>query len=292
LQILNTGIIPGNRNADNIDEKLTEFNCLLFLSRTIRTTGIRAAILKSFGFGQVGGEVLVIHPDYLFQAIDKAKVAEYADKRMKRQAKTFRYLQDSLIGVASLVQAKNEPPYSAELESKVYLNPAARAEYDAAKNSWTFKAASVEKTQAEVLFDTKPDGISAMLSAVGNVSGIGVDVQLVSEINIDDETFLQRNFTEAERQYCTRQPDVKASFAGRWAAKESVIKALCNASDCRPDWLEGSGGALSGMEIMPDASGAPTVAFVGNLAGRMTVTPKVSISHSGAYAVAIAVINK
>ncbi len=50
-----TGIIPGNRNADNIDAQLQECDFILFPNRSIYTYGFKAGLLKSFGFGQVGG---------------------------------------------------------------------------------------------------------------------------------------------------------------------------------------------------------------------------------------------
>lgn len=73
LQSMMTNIVPGsptvqlllvsfsqkgNRNADNIDAKLRSFDRIVYLNRSLETYGFRAALLKSFGFGQVGGEVL------------------------------------------------------------------------------------------------------------------------------------------------------------------------------------------------------------------------------------------
>ena len=57
LQVLESGLIPGNRNADNIAAELEQYTHVLYPSRSIQTDGIKAGLLKSFGFGQVGGEV-------------------------------------------------------------------------------------------------------------------------------------------------------------------------------------------------------------------------------------------
>lgn len=46
LQVLDSGIVPGNRNADNIDEKLKEFDYVHFPSRSIQTDGVKAGLLK------------------------------------------------------------------------------------------------------------------------------------------------------------------------------------------------------------------------------------------------------
>ncbi|GME86212.1 unnamed protein product [[Candida] boidinii] len=37
IQILNSGIVPGNRNADNVDKILEDYKYVLFPSRTIKT---------------------------------------------------------------------------------------------------------------------------------------------------------------------------------------------------------------------------------------------------------------
>ncbi|KXN65981.1 thiolase-like protein, partial [Conidiobolus coronatus NRRL 28638] len=110
IQILNTGIIPGNRNADNIDSYLKKFDYILYPSKTIKTDGIKAALIKSFGFGQVGGEVLLIHPDYLYAALTESEYNEYKVKYNQRQAKAYRYFHNALTGVSSFIQIKNAPP--------------------------------------------------------------------------------------------------------------------------------------------------------------------------------------
>ena len=42
LQILNSGIVPGNRNADNVDKVMEQFEYILYPSRSIKTDGIKA----------------------------------------------------------------------------------------------------------------------------------------------------------------------------------------------------------------------------------------------------------
>lgn len=52
-QAMNDGVVPGNRNADNIDAELQKFDNIIFPSKSLRTGMIKAGLLKSFGFGQV-----------------------------------------------------------------------------------------------------------------------------------------------------------------------------------------------------------------------------------------------
>ncbi|KAJ2731707.1 fatty acid synthase alpha subunit Lsd1 [Coemansia sp. BCRC 34962] len=138
IQSLRTGLIPGNRNADNIGKELEAFDYALYLSKSVQTTGIKAGLLKSFGFGQVGGELLVVHPDYLLATLTKEQLDEYNIKLLKRSAKSERYWQDTLVGNHPFVQVKSHPPFTAEQEKSVYLNPLARAKYDATSGEYKF----------------------------------------------------------------------------------------------------------------------------------------------------------
>ncbi|KAJ2163006.1 fatty acid synthase alpha subunit Lsd1 [Coemansia sp. RSA 552] len=130
LQSLRTGIIPGNRNADNIGQDLKHCDHLLYLSQSIQTSGIKAGLLKSFGFGQVSGEVLVIHPDYLLATLGRQQLEAYNQKLKGNRAKAGRYWQNVLIGKHSFVQVKTKAPYTRDQEQEVYLNPHLRTHLD------------------------------------------------------------------------------------------------------------------------------------------------------------------
>jgi len=126
--------------------------------------------------------------------------------------------------------------------------------------------------------------------------GVGVDVELTSAIPMGNDTFIQRNFTPAEIDYCRSRPDPQASFAGKWAAKEASIKAVSSfALDKDPVWTQGSGAPLRDIEITISSSNAPQVIFHNDALRaiqKVNVTSvKVSISHSGHYAVAMAIAN-
>ncbi|KAJ2080551.1 fatty acid synthase alpha subunit Lsd1, partial [Coemansia sp. RSA 988] len=138
LQSLRTGLIPGNRNADNIGSELKKYTYPLYLSKAIQTTGIKAVLLKSFGFGQVGSELLVIHPDYVLATIDKEQLESYNAKVQRRNVKSDRYWQDTLVGNHTFVQIKSKPPYTAEQEMDVYLDPLARVHFDPRTKEYKF----------------------------------------------------------------------------------------------------------------------------------------------------------
>ncbi|KAJ3123590.1 3-oxoacyl-[acyl-carrier-protein] synthase [Physocladia obscura] len=124
--------------------------------------------------------------------------------------------------------------------------------------------------------------------------GVGIDVQLISEINIDNAIFIERNFTAAEISYCSASASPESSYAGKWAAKEAVIKAISSLSTTSsPIWTKGSAAPLAEIEVLREEGKAPVVKFHGGAkkivkkAGVKTV--KITISHSGSYAVAMAV---
>ncbi|KAJ2471536.1 hypothetical protein IWW56_006315, partial [Coemansia sp. RSA 2131] len=102
------------------------------------TTGIKAALLKSFGFGQVGGELLIIHPDYLLATLEKEQLEKYNKKLQQRNVRSQRYWQDVLVGNHTFVQAKTHSPYTEQQEQSVYLNPLARAHFDPATKEYKF----------------------------------------------------------------------------------------------------------------------------------------------------------
>ncbi|RDL38707.1 uncharacterized protein BP5553_03047 [Venustampulla echinocandica] len=127
LQVLDSGIVPGNRNADNIDIGLAENDNLVFPNRTIQTTaGLKAFSLTSFGFGQKGAQAIGVHPRYLYAAISKAEFYQYKEKLCQRKKKANGFFKKAM-PTNTLFVAKDKAPYRPEQLSEVFLNPEARA---------------------------------------------------------------------------------------------------------------------------------------------------------------------
>ncbi|KAF2008811.1 hypothetical protein BU24DRAFT_381289 [Aaosphaeria arxii CBS 175.79] len=130
LQIMETGLIPGNRNADNIDNALEKFDHIAFPSETIHTSeDVKAFIVSSFGFGQKGAQAIGIHPKYLFAAAGEDAYTAYREKVQQRQDKAYHHFHKSMMTNA-MFQAKDEPPYSKEMETEFLTNPDARLPMD------------------------------------------------------------------------------------------------------------------------------------------------------------------
>jgi holo-[acyl-carrier protein] synthase len=99
------------------------------------------------------------------------------------------------------------------------------------------------------------------------------------------ERFLERCFTAAEREYCLAGKRRDEHLAGRFAAKEAVLKALGTG------WKNGI--AWTDVEVVRDQSGAPSVRLHGP-AARLAAERGIgvwslSLSHTAGYAVASAI---
>jgi fatty acid synthase subunit alpha len=130
LQIMESGLIPGNRNADNIDIALEKFDHIAFPSETIHTSQeVKAFIVSSFGFGQKGAQAIGIHPKYLFAAAGKEAYAVYQDKVRRRQDKAYHHFHKSMM-TNTMFRAKDNPPYSKDMETEFLTNPDARLPMD------------------------------------------------------------------------------------------------------------------------------------------------------------------
>lgn len=252
LQVLNSGLVPGNRNADNVDKVMEQFDYIVYPSRTLQTDGVKAFSVTSFGFGQKGAQAIGIHPKYLFATLDHAEYATYKQKAEARQKKAYRYFHDSLIN-NTMFRAKDKAPYEDEKMQEVFLNPRARVTVDkkTAKYSYPKKFVDAPKKDAKTEETRKMLESITQATASANTN-VGVDVEKIDAINIENDTFIERNFTAQEIAYCQKAASPQSSFAGRWSAKEAVFKSLGVKG-------QGAGAALKDIEITSDENGAPAV---------------------------------
>jgi NAD(P)H-hydrate epimerase len=109
------------------------------------------------------------------------------------------------------------------------------------------------------------------------VQRIGVDAVSVDRIALaikrSGPGFLNKVYTPAEVAYCAGNSE---RFAGRWAAKEAVIKCFDGTGICFP---------RRRIEVLPGPSGAPRARLLGDDRGARV---EVSITHHSALAVATA----
>ncbi|KAH7070174.1 hypothetical protein FB567DRAFT_507214 [Paraphoma chrysanthemicola] len=285
LQVLNTGLVPGNRNADNVDKVMEQFDYIVYPSQSLQTDGIKAFSVTSFGFGQKGAQAIGIHPKYLYAALDHAQFATYKQKVEARQKRAYRYFHDGLIN-NTMFRAKDKAPYEDDKLQEVFLNPRARVTMDKKTATYSYpKKVEVPKKDKKAEETMKMVESLTQATASAN-SKVGVDVESLAALNIENDTFVERNFTSKEIAYCQKAANPRASFTGKWSAKEAVFKSLGVKG-------QGAGAALKDIEIVNDESGAPQVQLHGQAkeeASRVGVKKiSISISHSDEQAVSVAI---
>ena len=123
------------------------------------------------------------------------------------------------------------------------------------------------------------------------VIGIGTDivetVRIADMIERHGELFLDRVFTPHEIQYCSERKAATQHYAGRWAAKEAVLKALGTGWSRGISWCD--------IEVRNEIGGRPLIALSGGAleASRRLGIDEVLISishcrcHATAYALAL-----
>ena len=122
-----------------------------------------------------------------------------------------------------------------------------------------------------------------------NVIAHGIDMvecdRLAESIRKHGEAFLQRVFTPAELEYCRGRKREIEHLAGRFAAKEAVMKLLGTG------WQNGIG--WQDIEVVNQSSGRPVVRLTGRcreLADELGLASiLISISHVASHAIASAI---
>lgn len=118
------------------------------------------------------------------------------------------------------------------------------------------------------------------------ILGIGNDIVEVARIKAilshHHQRFLDRVFTSHEQDYCLKRKDPALHLAGRFAAKEAIVKALGTGFSQGLSWLD--------IEIRNDSKGKPIASFslfAKELFGDLTL--HISMSHCHQYATAVAI---
>jgi len=123
------------------------------------------------------------------------------------------------------------------------------------------------------------------------VLGIGTDItevlRIAQMIERHGDLFINRVYTPHEIEYCQSRKASTQHFAGRWAAKEAVLKALGTG------WAKGIG--WRDIEIHNERGGKPVVKLRGAVReiveqlgiAQMLVSISHCRSHATAYALAL-----
>lgn len=124
-----------------------------------------------------------------------------------------------------------------------------------------------------------------------SIIGIGTDIveclRIAQMIERHGELFIQRVYTPHEIEYCSARKAATQHYAGRWAAKEAVLKAMGTG------WARGI--RWRDIEIHNEKGGKPSIALGGvarevceNLGvAEMLISISHCRSHATAYALAL-----
>ena len=114
---------------------------------------------------------------------------------------------------------------------------------------------------------------------------VGTDIVKISRfkqsIETNTEKFLQRIFTSQEIEYCNSYSKPHIHFSGKYAAKESVKKALLSSNICEHI-------SLYDIQVLNREDKSPYI-IVDNI---QDIKFNISISHDGDYATAFAIIEQ
>jgi len=121
------------------------------------------------------------------------------------------------------------------------------------------------------------------------IIGIGTDIIEIERIRHMIERhgdhFLNRCFTPSEIEYASRHRDSAVRYAGRWAAKEAVVKVLGTG------FVQGI--TFHDIEVVSLHTGQPTVKLSGEalqISQQLKIAEiKLTISHAREYATATAI---
>ena len=121
------------------------------------------------------------------------------------------------------------------------------------------------------------------------IAGLGTDIVEVERISkmieLHGDSFVNRIFTPGEIGYCRQRKFSAEPFAGRWAAKEAVMKALGTG------FIQGT--HFQEIEVVTEESGRPRIVLHGStaqLAKQLGIDEiLVTMSHCREYATATAI---
>ena len=121
------------------------------------------------------------------------------------------------------------------------------------------------------------------------IVGLGTDIVEVERIGrmIEQhgDSFVRRIFTAAEVEYCQQRKHSAEPFAGRWAAKEAVMKVLGTG------FVQGT--HFQEIEVVSEKSGRPRIVLHGStaeVANQLGISDVlITISHCREYATATAI---
>jgi len=330
IQMMNDGIIPGNHNLDDLDANLRRYQYLKYHNKTFKPradgdgVAVKSVLLKSFGFGQIGAEVLAVNPFYLFRCLPENVMTQYMGKLNIRRTAVRRRRLEILSGMEPLIRVKDLTYHNGnkDLERSIMLDPCSRIhlEKDVERrllrdvkyaNETGTSSSSSSNSSHSTITSTESSSISndenslsvePILSPVRRIASegspfkaMGIGVDIVEAFVFGSEAWVSYNFTTHERAVCEENVSrMWERLWGRWAAKEAVYKAISNAGNGMAINEGGQHKSMKDVEIVTRGDGSTVVQLhndaklLAEYTGIKSIQASISYSESRIIGYAIA----
>lgn len=123
------------------------------------------------------------------------------------------------------------------------------------------------------------------------ITGIGNDIVSIKEIErsiTSTRRFVKRVFCQSEQDYSENRPDKYQHYAGCFAAKEALMKAIGTGWDKGIQWKH--------IEIVHKHTGAPQIKLHAQIKKEIEAlgvkTLHLSLSHTALFAIATVILEK
>ncbi len=137
LRMMESGLVPGNRNLESADPLLRENRFLTVGDRSVRlATPLRAGLVTSLGFGHVSALLAIAHPDTFLAAVPAAQRADYLRRAGRRRAEGVQERLRTRLGRPAAVRRSdrrlgtNDPAAAREAEAALLTDPSSRLRAD------------------------------------------------------------------------------------------------------------------------------------------------------------------
>jgi fatty acid synthase len=133
LRMMETGVVPGNRNLECADPVLRDGPCLTLGDHSLRLAEpLRAGLVTSLGFGHVSALLAIVHPDAFLAAVPAERREDYLRRAGRRRAEGVQQRLRTRLGRPAAVRRRDrrlgtdDPSDAREAEAALLTDPSVR----------------------------------------------------------------------------------------------------------------------------------------------------------------------
>lgn len=134
LQVMQSGVIPGNASLEDVDPAMAQYPVMTFSDRAIFVprARLKAAFVTSLGFGHVGALVCLVHPFAFWRMLSAGEAAAYRAKLDARTRAATGKLQRVLAGHETMFTRRTERPFAGKEGTSAHVQHEAQVLMQAA----------------------------------------------------------------------------------------------------------------------------------------------------------------